>query len=169
MASSPEVAVRSLDLGCVRVSERFLRDDPPRPEDLARARAAVTGDVVAARDGLPGLAPDSVLVGLAGTVSTLAGLEAGLTEYDRTRIHHALLGRDDVDRWLATLAAEDAHARLARPGMSAGREDVIVGGVLILSVVMSVFGRGVCLVSEDDILDGLTTTLLPRPGAGGQG
>jgi exopolyphosphatase / guanosine-5'-triphosphate,3'-diphosphate pyrophosphatase len=161
--SLPEVSVRSLDVGCVRVSERFLPGDPPRPEDLARARAAIKDEITAARDDLPLLAPDSLLVGLAGTVSTLASLEAGLTEYNRARIHHAQLRRDDVERWLATLSTEDVQTRLARAGMSTGREDVIVGGVLILAVVMSVFGRGMCLVSEDDILDGLTASLLRPP------
>jgi exopolyphosphatase/guanosine-5'-triphosphate,3'-diphosphate pyrophosphatase len=165
--SVPEVAVRSLDIGCVRVSERFLPRDPPRPEDLARARAAVTDEIMAERNGLPMLMPDSLLVGLAGTVSTLASLEAGATEYDRARIHHAVLRRDDVERWLAILSAEDAHTRLTRPGMSAGREDVIVGGTLILAVVMSVFGRERCLVSEDDILDGLAASLLRSPSSTG--
>ena len=161
--SAPEVVVRSLDIGCVRVSERFLPRDPPRPEDLARARAAVTDEIMAERNGLPMLTPDSPLVGLAGTVSTLASLEAGVIEYDRARIHHAVLRREDVERWLAILSAEDAHTRLTCPGMSAGREDVIVGGALILAVVMSVFGRERCLVSEDDILDGLAASLLRPP------
>ena len=87
----PDVAVLSLDIGCVRVSERFLLHDPPAPEDLARARGAVKDQVVAARAGLPPLAPDSLLVGLAGTVSTLACLEHGITVYDRARVHHAVL------------------------------------------------------------------------------
>ena len=165
VASVPDVAILSLDIGCVRVSERFLRHDPPAPEDLTRAREAVKEDVVAARASLPPLAPDSVLVGLAGTVSTLVCLEHGITVYDRARVHHATLKRDVVERWLGNLSSEDSHARLARPGMAAGREDVIVGGVLVLAVVMETFGRDLCLVSEDDILDGLAADLLaaPRP------
>jgi exopolyphosphatase/guanosine-5'-triphosphate,3'-diphosphate pyrophosphatase len=93
-------------------------------------------------------------------VSTLAALDRRLRAYDRAAVHHAVLGRPTVQRWLDTLAGEDSGARLARPGMVAGRADVIVGGVLILVAVMEVFDRGECLVSEDDILDGLVATLL---------
>jgi exopolyphosphatase/guanosine-5'-triphosphate,3'-diphosphate pyrophosphatase len=114
------------------------------------------------RASLPALDPDSVLVGLAGTVSTLACLELGLVEYDRNYVHHAVLERDSVEHWLEVLASESASERLARAGMTPGREDVIVGGVLILSVVMAQFARAQCVVSEDDILDGLVATLL-RP------
>lgn len=158
-----DVAIRSLDIGCVRVTERFLPRDPPSAEDLTQARHAVREQIAAAQRDLPALAPDSLLVGLAGTVSTLACLELALSEYDRARVHHATLPRDVVEGWLGTLSSEDSRARLARPGMTAGREDVIVGGVLILAVVMERFGRDVCLVSEDDILDGLAASLL-QPG-----
>ena len=154
------VAIRSLDIGCVRVSERWLRDDPPSAEELAVARAAVRAQIDAARGDLPALTSDSFLVGLAGTVSTVASLQQGLGTYDRARIHHFVLTREDVERWLTILSAEDARARLARPGMDEGREDVIVGGVLVLSSVMDVFDRPRCLVSEDDILDGLAASLL---------
>ena len=151
---------RSLDIGCVRVSERLLPEDPPRPEQLVRARNEVRERLVAARSELPALARDSLLVGLAGTVSTLASLDNEITVYDRERIHHTVLARAGVERWLRTLSAEDARARLKRPGMVKGREDVIVGGVLILAVVMECFERTRCLVSEDDILDGLAAELL---------
>ena len=160
---APHVATRSLDIGCVRVSERF-RHDPPSREDMAVARRVVTEEVAAARADLPPPAPDGLMIGLAGTVSTLACLDRGITVYDRDQIHLAMLSRHDVERWLDILAAEDALARLARPGMTEGREDVIVGGVLVLAVVMASFGRDRCLVSEDDILDGLAMGLLPPPG-----
>jgi exopolyphosphatase/guanosine-5'-triphosphate,3'-diphosphate pyrophosphatase len=156
----PEVRTRSLDIGCVRVSERLLPDDPPRPEQLARARDELREELVAARSDLPTLAPDSLFVGLAGTVSAVASLQGAIAVYDRERIHHAVLTRVDVERWLRILSAEDARARLDHPGMVRGREDVIVGGVLILAVVMECFGRDRCLVSEDDILDGLAAELL---------
>jgi exopolyphosphatase/guanosine-5'-triphosphate,3'-diphosphate pyrophosphatase len=157
----PEVATRSLDIGCVRVSERFFAQDPPPREVMQQARQAVTDVIDGARRVLPALQPDSLLVGLAGTVSTLASLAQGVEVYERARIHHTRLSRRDVERWLHVLASEDSVSRLARPGMDEGREDVIVGGVLILAVVMSVFDLGDCLVSEDDILDGLAASLLP--------
>ena len=100
------------------------------------------------------------LVGLAGTVSTLASLHLGMAAYDRELIHHAVLTGADVGRWYGLLASEDRAARLARPGMVPGREDVIVGGVLILHAVMRRFGFDECLVSEADILDGLIASQL---------
>jgi exopolyphosphatase/guanosine-5'-triphosphate,3'-diphosphate pyrophosphatase len=127
---------------------------------VATARAYVSAQVVAARDALPDLPPDPLLVGLAGTVSTLASLSFGLTEYDRTRVHHAILERAAIEQWVRVLASEEAAARLRRRGMVPGREDVILAGVVILAVVMEVFACQRCLVSEDDILDGLTQTLL---------
>ncbi len=160
------VATRSLDIGCVRVSERFLRHDPPRPDEMVAARGFVREQIVAARDALPPFPPEGTLVGLAGTVSTIASLAGGVTDYDRARIHHAVLDRDEVARWVELLAAEDAASRLRRPGMVAGREDVIVGGALILDVIMEAFARPRCLVSEDDILDGLAQSLLGQTSDG---
>jgi len=154
-----DVAALSLDVGCVRISERFLRHDPPRRAELDSARAFVDEALDGARYVLPLLAPGGLLVGLAGTVSTLASLAQGLEAYDRRRIHHFELTRGDVHRWLDVLAADDRAGRLARPGMVEGREDVIVGGALVLDAVMADFERSRCLVSEDDILDGLVASL----------
>ena len=158
-AGAPEVAGVSLDVGCVRVTERFLAHDPPLPTELAEARRAVRALVDGARRELPTLEGDSLLVGLAGTVSTVAMLEQGIARYDRARVHHAVLGRPHVEWWLDALSGEDGAARLARPGMVEGRQDVIVGGVLVLAEVMAAFDRDRCLVSEDDILDGLVASL----------
>ena len=99
---------------------------------------------------------------MAGTVSTLAALHKGLADYVRDEIHGTVLSLADVTRWCATLAAEPAAARLARPGMARGREDVIVGGALVLRQVMGTFGFERCTVSESDILDGLVGSLLER-------
>ncbi len=156
----PAVAAVSLDVGCVRVSERFFSDDPPAAEQLAEARRTVDSLLAGARPALPALARGGLLIGLAGTVSTIAALALGLTDYDRGAIHHAVLGRRNVKQWLETLATENSAARLARPGMVPGRADVIVGGVLILDAVMAMFDRDECLVSEDDILDGLAASIL---------
>jgi len=153
------VAGVSLDVGCVRITERFLAHDPPRPAELGAARRAVADLVAGARATLPPVAPGGLLVGLAGTVSTLAMLEHGVATYRRALVHHRVLARPRVEWWLATLSAEDATARLARPGMVEGRADVIVGGVLVLAEVMAAFDRPRCLVSEDDILDGLAAGL----------
>ncbi len=157
-AAGDGVAAVSLDIGCVRVSERFLAHDPPLRDELVDARDFVDDTVTRARGVLVPLPPGGV-VGLAGTVSTLVALERRLHHYDREAVHHAVLTRARVEGWLSRLSSEDRRARLARPGMVKGREDVIVGGVLILVAVMEAFDRSFCLASEDDILDGLAASL----------
>lgn len=154
------VGAVSLDIGCVRVTERFLADDPPTPAQLGEAKSHVVHELERARRAIgDGLAPGGPVIGLAGTVSTLAALEHEVAEYSREALHHVVLRRDDVVRWRAVLAGESTADRLRRPGMLEGRADVIVGGALVLEYVMAVFDRGWCLVSEDDILDGLAASI----------
>ncbi|HEY3940889.1 MAG TPA: Ppx/GppA phosphatase family protein [Acidimicrobiales bacterium] len=156
----------SLDLGCVRLTERHLRHDPPGPAELAAAVAHVDDELdraVARVPGLGALRPGSRLIGLAGTVSTLAMLVGGVDPYDRDRVHHARLSASDVARWCDLLAAEPASARAGRAGMTPGRQDVIVGGAIVLREVMARLGFETCLVSESDILDGLVGSLRTQP------
>lgn len=154
-----EITEVSLDIGCVRISERFFQHDPPSSAELQTAREFVGALLRESRERLPELPAGGIVIGLAGTVSTLASLEVGASRYDRTLVHHALLSREKVARWLGTLAGESASQRLSHRGMVRGREDVIVGGVLVLDELMKVFDRSACLASEDDILDGLAMSL----------
>ncbi len=154
----------SLDIGCVRLTERFLRGDPPAPREVSDAVTAIGRELDRGAEEIPELARaagSALLVGLAGTVSTLASLELGLTHYDRDRIHHAVLTQDAVGRWCSILGGERVADRTRRPGMSAGRQDVIFGGALVLYEVMTRFGLLECIVSEADILDGLVLSILP--------
>jgi exopolyphosphatase/guanosine-5'-triphosphate,3'-diphosphate pyrophosphatase len=159
------VAAVSIDVGCVRVTERYLAHDPPTAAEWAAARADVDAALVEARRVLPALVPGGPVIGLAGTVSTLAALELGLADYDRARLHHLSLPATAVADWARRLAAEDTAARLARPGMVEGRADVIAGGALVLERVVAAFERARVVVSEDDILDGLAASVA-REGAG---
>lgn len=163
----PDLAVVSLQLGCVRVTERWLHGDPPTADELAEAEAGVGALLEDAVSRQPRFAEARRLVGLAGTVSTLVALRSGLDRYDRAQVHHAVLSAADVAGWYRALAAEPAAARLARAGMAAGRQDVIVGGVLVLDAVMARLGFDECLVSESDILDGLAASLVDGRGPGG--
>ena len=156
----PDLAAVSLQIGCVRMSERFLASDPPTSDELVAARAEVEAQLDRAVADHPRFAASHRLVGLAGTVSTLASLHHGMAEYDRDVIHHTVLTAHDVHRWTSDLAADRAADRLARPGMVVGREDVIVGGALVLDAVMDRLGFDECLVSESDILDGLVASQL---------
>jgi len=156
----PELSVVSLQVGCVRMTERFLTSDPPTATQLEEGEAMVNELVDQAIAEHPRFLAAHRLVGLAGTVTTLASLHLGLERYDRDRIHHAVLSAGDVYDWYRTLASEVTVARLDRAGMVPGREDVIVGGALILAAVMTRFGFDECLVSEADILDGMAAGLL---------
>jgi exopolyphosphatase/guanosine-5'-triphosphate,3'-diphosphate pyrophosphatase len=99
------------------------------------------------------------LVGLAGTVSTLAQLDAGVAAYDRDLVHHRRLTVERVRTWRDILAGEPAANRLCRPGMVPGREDVLVGGLFVLAAVMERLGCDELLTSENDILDGVATAI----------
>jgi exopolyphosphatase/guanosine-5'-triphosphate,3'-diphosphate pyrophosphatase len=152
----------SMNIGCVRLSERFLTHDPPEEAEIAALVAFVDGAIDRAVRALPALSTlrDGRLVGVAGTVTTLAALSLGLPAYDSDQIHHSVLDRAAVDHWCATLAAEDAATRAERPGMVAGRADVIVAGAYVLRQVMASFGFDRCIASETDILDGIAQRLL---------
>jgi exopolyphosphatase / guanosine-5'-triphosphate,3'-diphosphate pyrophosphatase len=152
----------SLDIGCVRLTERFLRGDPPGVDEVQAAVAAIAAELDRATEVIPALArPDAGrrLVGLAGTVSSLVSLELGLADYDRDRIHHAILTRAAVDRWCDVLGSEPVAQRARRAGLPEGRQDVIFGGALVLREVMDRFGFEQCTASESDILDGLVRSL----------
>jgi exopolyphosphatase/guanosine-5'-triphosphate,3'-diphosphate pyrophosphatase len=152
-------AARSMDVGCVRLTEQFLHHDPPLPEELTAALSVVEvwlDDTV--RDA-PMVRTARRFVGLAGTVATVAAVEIGLAEYDRDRIHHFVLTRAAVEDVFRTLATEAAADRRWNPGLEPGRVDVIVGGCCALVAIMRYFDFDECLVSEADILDGLVASL----------
>ena len=149
----------SLDIGCVRVTEQFLQSDPPAPEELANAVATVRDLVADVPRIVPGAADAGTLVGLAGTITTIAAVEQGLPEYDPDRIHHFRLTRDAAEDVFRTLATESAAQRAHNPGLEAGRVDIIVGGAIVLVSILRVLGYDEVLVSEADILDGLVRSI----------
>jgi exopolyphosphatase / guanosine-5'-triphosphate,3'-diphosphate pyrophosphatase len=158
---APDHAIKaiSLDMGCVRVTERFFSSDPPSAAELEEAKRSVAEELSKVRDSFAMIQPGGRVIGLAGTVSTIGALSMGFEVYERERVHHLVLTDGEVRSWLEQLASEPVKARAARPGMEPGRADVIVGGVLILAAVMATFGRDRCLVSEADILDGMVASL----------
>jgi exopolyphosphatase/guanosine-5'-triphosphate,3'-diphosphate pyrophosphatase len=152
----------SMQLGCVRVTERALGRDVVTPASDAAARSMIDAEMDRAWAAQPVFATLSGrvrLVGLAGTVATLAQLDAGITVYDRDVVHHRVLTRQTVERWRTLLARESPTQRLARPGMVAGREDVLTAGLYVLETVMDRLGVGEVLSSECDILDGVCAWL----------
>jgi exopolyphosphatase/guanosine-5'-triphosphate,3'-diphosphate pyrophosphatase len=157
-AGAPD-GVLSTDIGCVRLTEKFLHSDPPAPEELSQAFDVVRGHLEDVSRVIPSVADVRRFVGLAGTVSTIAAVELGLAAYDRDRIHHFVLTRAAAEDVFRTLATERRSQRLHNPGLEEARADVIVGGAVVLVGIMRYFELAECLVSESDILDGLVATL----------
>lgn len=152
----------SMQLGCVRVSERALGRGPVTPEGVAAARAMIDEELERAFVAEPAfgeVASAVRLVGLAGTVATLAQLDAGLDHYDRDAIHHRRLTRELVVHWRDLLGRETPEVRLTHPGMVPGREDVLVAGLYVLDAVMDRLGVQELLSSESDLLDGVVASL----------
>jgi exopolyphosphatase / guanosine-5'-triphosphate,3'-diphosphate pyrophosphatase len=159
-ASPGPEGVASVDIGCVRITEKFLHSDPPAPEELSGALTVVRDYLDDVARALPAASGAACLVGLAGTVSAVAAVELGI-DYDRDRIHHFRLSRRAVEDVFRTLATETRAQRVHNPGLERERADVIVGGVVVLAAVMRYFTFDECLVSEADILDGLVMSLTP--------
>jgi exopolyphosphatase / guanosine-5'-triphosphate,3'-diphosphate pyrophosphatase len=157
-AGEPPVHAISVDIGCVRMTERHLHGDPPSRAQLA----AAASDIDAALDAVSAAVPvrqARTLIGLAGSVTTVAGIALGLPAYDPARIHHARVSATRVHEVTESLLARTRTARAAIPVMHPGRVDVIGGGALILDRIMQRFGFGEVLVSEHDILDGIAWML----------
>lgn len=154
----------SIDVGSVRLTERHIRQDPPTDEEIDAVAADADRAVEEARRVVGSSA--RTLVGLAGTITTVAAVALGLPGYVRDAIHHARLDRALVEDVTSILGSMTVAKRRELPAMPAGREDVIVAGAEILVSVMRGFGFADVLVSEADILDGLVLSLLDPRGAG---
>jgi exopolyphosphatase/guanosine-5'-triphosphate,3'-diphosphate pyrophosphatase len=161
-AGDPPAHSISVDIGCVRMTERHLHGDPPADEEVAAAVA----DIDAALEEVAAAVPvrrAGTLVGLAGSVTTVAAIAMGLRAYDAARIHHARVAAADVHAVTRGLLAQTRAERAAIGVMHPGRVDVIGGGALILDRLMQRFGFTGVLVSEHDILDGMAWSLAGDP------
>ncbi|MGW1292809.1 Ppx/GppA phosphatase family protein [Streptomyces sp. NPDC002533] len=152
-------AARSVDVGCVRMTERHLVVDgavldPPSHERAAAIRADIDAALDLAERTVP-LTGAGTLVGLAGTVTTVAGIALELEEYDSRAIHHSRVSRGQVRAITERLLQSTHEERAAIPVMHPGRVDVIGAGALVLLAVMERTGAHEVVVSEHDILDGI--------------
>jgi len=129
------------------------------PEDLSAAVSLVRDQLADVDRALPSLRKAATLVGLAGTITTVAAIEQGLLAYDRDRIHHFRLRKEQAEAVFRLLATETADERRHNPGLDPGRVDVIVGGTIVLVAILRTFGFDELVVSETDILDGLVRSL----------
>jgi exopolyphosphatase/guanosine-5'-triphosphate,3'-diphosphate pyrophosphatase len=166
-AGPPESGDRaiSVNIGCVRMTERHLRGDPPTAAEVAAATADIDAALDMVADALP-VRQARTLIGLAGSVTTVAAIAMGLPAYDTARIHHARVSAADVHTVTRDLLAQTRAARAAIGVMHPGRVDVIGGGALVLDRIMERFGFAEVLVSEHDILDGIAWSLADQAVAG---
>ena len=152
------VSALSVDIGCVRLTERHLHSDPPAVTEIAAAVTDIDTALDRVAETLPVRAAHT-LIGLAGSVTTVAALALGLPHYDAARIHHARISARQVAEQARGLLGQTREQRASLPVMHPGRVDVIGGGAMILDVVMRRFGFAEVLVSEHDILDGIAWSL----------
>ncbi|WP_105973368.1 Ppx/GppA phosphatase family protein [Streptomyces geranii] len=154
---------RSVDIGCVRMTERHLvRDgqvvDPPGEAEIAAIRADIEAALDMAAETVP-LGEARTLVGLAGSVTTVSAIAQNLPEYDSAAIHHSRVSYDRVREITESLLRSTHAERAAIPSMHPGRVDVIGAGALVLLSIMERVGATEVVVSEHDILDGIGWSL----------
>jgi exopolyphosphatase/guanosine-5'-triphosphate,3'-diphosphate pyrophosphatase len=153
----PRAAV-SMDVGSVRLTERFVHTDPATPEELHAVEGEIERALAVVEDRIP-VHDGRTLVAVAGTSTTVQAVAMNLPEYDPERLHRTWLSRDDADHVLRLLVDMTTAERAAIPSMTPGREDVIPFGAAILQAVMRRWGFERALISETDILDGLAYRL----------
>lgn len=160
---APPVGAVSVDAGCVRFTEKFLTElDPPGPEALSGVVTVMRAHIDDVDRDMPIAKKATRLIGLAGSITTVAAVEIGLHTYDRDRIHRFVLTRSAAEDVFRTLATESRADRAFNPGLPSDRVDTIVAGAAILVTVMRHYGFHECLVSETDLLDGVVAELQGR-------
>jgi exopolyphosphatase / guanosine-5'-triphosphate,3'-diphosphate pyrophosphatase len=151
-------AARSVDVGCVRLTERHLHGDPPSAEQVRRTEDDIREALARVVADVP-VAEAATLIGVAGSVTTVAAIALDLPEYDPVAIHGSSIEVKAVREVTAYLLAATRERRAAMPVMHPGRVDVIGAGALLLRVIMDEFGLSEVVVSEHDILDGIALRL----------
>jgi exopolyphosphatase/guanosine-5'-triphosphate,3'-diphosphate pyrophosphatase len=152
----------SLDIGSVRITERFLHSDPPTRDELDDAATAV-------RALLADRVPDEIrtdissAIGVAGTITSLGALALGLEEYDRERVHGSELTAEGLGEQLRRLASVPLEQRRGMRPLDPDRAPVIVGGAVIAREVLAYFGLDKLEISERDILDGAALAAAESP------
>ena len=152
------IASASVDIGCVRMTERHFATDPPYPAEVAAARDDIDAAIREVAKTVP-LRQARSLVGLAGSVTTVAALSMGMWEYDASRIHGSVITAADVHRVCEELLYATREKREANQVIHPGRVDVIAAGSLVLSAIVAYSGVAEILVSEHDILDGIAASI----------
>jgi exopolyphosphatase/guanosine-5'-triphosphate,3'-diphosphate pyrophosphatase len=146
----------SLDVGCVRMTERHISSDPPHEDALAAIRESTRSEL----QRLGFRADSGSLVAVAGTATTLAAVDLELRNYDGARVHGHVFARERLEALLRRISALPNVARAALPGMEPRRADVIVAGGVILTTLLEEFGHDRFIVSDRGVRYGLLASLL---------
>ena len=160
-ATKPTAAI-STNVGCVRMTERHLISDPPTAAQIASATLDIDAAIDSAYQAVP-VAQAQSLIGLAGSVTTVAALALNLSEYDSTQIHGSRISAVAVHRVTQELLTMTRADRAQLGPMHEGRIDVIGAGALVLDRIMARTGMAEVVVSERDILDGIARALSDNP------
>ncbi|MEO0016535.1 MAG: hypothetical protein RL589_1016 [Actinomycetota bacterium] len=151
-------AARSVNIGCVRMSERHLASDPATPEQIEAARTDIQAAITQAAAVVP-ITKAKTLVAVAGTATTVAAAALELPEYDRYAIHLSRISAQQTHDAATMFATKTREQRNSLGYMHPGRVDVIAAGSLVLSEIMKATGATEFVASESDILDGMAFSL----------
>ena len=156
--SNGSLVSRSVNIGCVRMTERHLHSDPPTQPEITSAVSDIDHHIEDAKRTVP-INSETIFIGLAGSVTTVAAMALGLSEYDADAIHGSIVSREQVES-VTNKLLHMTHKERANLGfMHPGRVDIIGGGALVLRESMRVLGFDKVLVSEKDLLDGVVLSL----------
>ncbi len=156
--SDGSLVSRSVNIGCVRMTERHLHSDPPTQQEITSTVSDINNQIEDIKRTVP-IKPETTFIGLAGSVTTVAAMALGLSEYDANRIHGSIVSLEQVESVTDDLL-QMTHKQRANLGfMHPGRVDVIGGGALVLRESMRLLGFDQVLVSEKDLLDGVVLSL----------
>jgi exopolyphosphatase/guanosine-5'-triphosphate,3'-diphosphate pyrophosphatase len=156
-------AARSMDIGCVRLTERFIHSDPPSPQEIAEAEAFARAQIKEAFEIVP-VEKTKTWIGVAGTVTTLSALVQGLEVYNSDVIHLSRITLDNVREITDRILSMTHDERASLGPMHPGRVDVICGGAIVLRAIADELenraGIRTLVCSEHDILDGIAFSLV---------
>lgn len=165
LAENDEViGLKSLNMGVVSLTETYLESDPPSEADISNISAKIDSFLLALKEEMPSLdiregKSDSILVGTAGTLTTLAALDLELDIYDSSKINNYRLTKKAINRLFDSLVAKTHLERAAMPGLEEGRADLIITGTIIVLRTMEDFGFDEMVVSDYGLLEGLLLDL----------
>jgi len=153
------ISAKSVNIGCVRMSERHLTNQPPTMDQIASAIVDIDIAITQAAVSVPINSAKS-LIAVAGTATTVAAAALDLSKYDRDLIHLSKISADKVHKVAQMFQSMNKSEISALPYMHEGRVDVITAGSLVLSRVMAATGAVEFVASESDILDGMAFSLI---------